>query len=297
MNQLAQGNRAVLEEACSAVGMNAAGAEVLRLAENQTWRLPQGIIMRIAQRGQQFAAAREIHVARWLAGSGIAVVQPLAVEQPVNVRGVPVSFWEELPPHSHGTVEDIALTLRKLHSLPPPTGFDLGRLDPFVRLAERIQAISVLTPDDHGWLVGLHRDLAQQWSARRPTGMADCAVHGDAWPGNIVRAGGRVVLMDLERFSLGLREWDLVSTAVRARTTGAVRPDEYDQFCALYGFDVTKWDGYALLAGARELRMVTYAALHATTHPDWLGQAQYRVDCLRGRRGPRPWSWMATAAT
>jgi hypothetical protein len=50
-----------------------------------------------------------------------------------------------------------------------------------------------------------------------------------------------------------------------------------------YGTDVTEWEGYELLAGARELRMTTYTAQHASMRPDSQAEAQYRVDCLRGR--------------
>lgn len=98
-------------------------------------------------------------------------------------------------------------------------------------------------------------------------------------------------MMDLERFAIGPPEWDLVSTAVSARTTGAVTRVEYDEFCTVYGQDVTTRVGYEVLAAARELRMVTYAAQHAASNPRWAAQAQYRVDCLRGRCGPRPWPW------
>ncbi|MEU3702743.1 phosphotransferase [Streptomyces anulatus] len=137
-------------------------------------------------------------------------------------------------------------------------------------------------------LAGVHRTRRR---ARRPTGLPDRAVHGDAWPGNIVRTAEGVLMMDLERFSVGPPEWDLVSTAVRAKTTGAVSAREYDRFCAVYGYDVTAWEGYPVLARARELRMVTYAAQHAANNAEWRSQAQYRIDCLRGRSGPRPWSW------
>lgn len=78
---------------------------------------------------------------------------------------------------------------------------------------------------------------------------------------------------------------------MRSLTTGAVTSAEYRRFCDVYGFDVTEWPGYATLAGIRELRMVTYAVQHAASNPDWAGQAQHRVDCLRGRHGPRPWMW------
>jgi aminoglycoside phosphotransferase (APT) family kinase protein len=116
-------------------------------------------------------------------------------------------------------------------------------------------------------------------------------VHGDAWPGNFVRTATGPVMMDLERFSIGPPEWDLVSTAVRRMTTGAVTADEYNDFCEAYGTDVVTWTGYQTLAGIRELRNVTYAAQHAASNPSWVPQAQYRIDCLRGRCGARPWKW------
>ncbi|MEU9699520.1 aminoglycoside phosphotransferase family protein [Streptomyces sp. NPDC047981] len=282
--------RQVLEQACAAAGLDTGEAEPLRLAENQIWRLPgQRVIVRIARAGQGAATAREVRVARWLAEEAVAAVRLFDVEQPVIAGGRPVTFWVELPPHEHGSVEDVARLLSQLHSLPAPD-IDLGYLDPFVRVSERLQAATTISSDDKKWLHGLHRDLAAAW-AERPSGLPDRAVHGDAWPGNIVRTVDGVLMMDLERFSMGPPEWDLVSTAVRAMTTGAVSRREYDRFCAVYGYDVTEWEGYSVLARARELRMVTYAAQHAASHVEWRGQAQHRIDCLRGRSGPRPWSW------
>ncbi|MFJ8980164.1 aminoglycoside phosphotransferase family protein [Streptomyces sp. NPDC102282] len=282
--------RHVLEQACSAAGLNPEGAEALRLAENQIWRLPgQRVIVRIAREGQSAAASREVRVARWLAEENVAAVRLIDVKQPVEVDGRPVTFWAELPPQEHGSVEDLALLLSQLHSLPAPD-IELGYLDPLVRVEERLQAATTIRDDDREWLHGLHRDLAAAW-ADRPAGLPDRAVHGDAWPGNIVRTVDGVLMMDLERFSVGPPEWDLVSTAVRAKTTGAVSMREYDRFCAEYGHDVTAWEGYPILARVRELRMVTYAVQHASSNEEWIRQAQYRIDCLRGRSGPRPWSW------
>ncbi|MFG2406102.1 phosphotransferase family protein [Streptomyces brevispora] len=282
--------RHVLEQACSVVGLESAGAEPLRLAENQIWRLPgRRVIVRISRAGQSAAAAREVRVARWLARENVAAVRLVDVEQPVEVGGRPVTFWVELPPQEHGSVQDVAQLLAQLHSLPMP-GIELGYLDPFVRVGERLQAATTIRDDDREWLYGLHRDLAAAW-AERPAGLPDRAVHGDAWPGNFVRTADGVLMMDLERFSVGPPEWDLVSTAVRAKTTGAVTMREYDQFCATYGHDVTEWEGYPILARARELRMTTYAAQHAAGNEEWISQAQYRIDCLRGRSGPRPWTW------
>ncbi|PRY31701.1 phosphotransferase family enzyme [Umezawaea tangerina] len=41
-------------------------------------------------------------------------------------------------------------------------------------------------------------------------------MHGDAWVGNVVATDdGQVVVLDLERCSVGPPEWDLVSTAIK----------------------------------------------------------------------------------
>ncbi|MFJ6514138.1 aminoglycoside phosphotransferase family protein [Streptomyces sp. NPDC091406] len=217
------------------------------------------MIARIAREGQSAAAAREVRVARWLARENVPAVRLVDVEQPVEADGRSVTFWAELPPQQ-GSVEDVADLLARLHSL-TTLAIELGYLDPFVRVGERLHAATTIRDDDKQWPNALHSDLLAAW-AERPAGLPDRAVDGDAWPGNIVRTAGGVLMMDLERFSVGPPEWDLVSTAVRAKTTGAVSAREYIRFCAVYGYDVT--EGYPVLAHARELRMVTYAAQHAT---------------------------------
>lgn len=283
-------DQGALRQACSAVGLDSSGAEAVRLAENEIWRLPEhGVVVRIARSGQSEAAHREVQVARWLAENCVPAVRLADVRQPVEAAGRPVTFWEELPPHRHGSHAEVAQLLKQLHALPPPD-FDLGYLDPFVRVGERLDTATTLRNADRVWLQGLHEELKAAWDAR-PHGRPECGVHGDAWPGNLIHTADGPLVIDLERFSIGPPEWDLVSTAVRARTTGAVTSAEYDEFCAAYGYDVTLWAGYPILAGARELRMVTYAAQHASNNPEWVDQAQHRVDCLRGRHGPRPWRW------
>ncbi|WP_079056140.1 aminoglycoside phosphotransferase family protein [Streptomyces caeruleatus] len=281
--------RTILEEACGAAGFNPAGAEPVRMAENEIWRLPGKVIVRIARAGQWKAAVREVRVARWLADNDVPAVRALPIEQPVEAAGRPVTFWVELPPHENGTVRDVVTLLKMLHPLPVPD-FPLDRLDPFVRVTERIDAATSLSEEDRGWLRHRHAELRAWWE-RRPVGLRECVVHGDAWVGNVPRTAAGPLLMDFERVSVGPPEWDLVSTAVKMTTTSAVTRAEYAEFCTAYGTDVTQWEGYELLAGARELRMTTYAAQHAATRPEWRAEAQYRVDCLRGRAEPRPWHW------
>lgn len=123
-------------------------------------------------------------------------------------------------------------------------------------------------------------------------GRPRCVVHGDAWGGNCaITADGQRILMDFERTSTGPPEWDLTSPATAVDTTGTLSEDAYAEFCAAYGYDVRDWDGYPTLRAIRELRLVTFAVQIADQNPDARTEARYRIACLRGHHGPRPWHW------
>lgn len=281
----------VVQAACAAAGFDFAGAKVIRLSENAIYRLPGAVVARVARAGQGAAAAKEVNVARWLEDSGVPAVRALrAVEQPVLVEDRAVTFWHELPPHENGSTVDVATALRQLHKLAPPTGFELPELAPFVRLDLRIRAALTLTAADRGWLLDRLAELVAAY-ADLPPGLPRCVVHGDAWRGNVVSTADGVVLLDLERCSVGPPEWDLVSTAVGYATTGRVGDAEWASYCDAYGSDVTTWSGFSVLRDIRELRMTTMAAQLAATNPErYAEQASHRLACLRGERGPRPWS-------
>lgn len=217
------------------------------------------------------SAVREVRVAWWLADNDVSAIHALLVDQPVKAADRPVTFWEELLPHKNGTVLDVVNLLKRLHPLPIPD-FPLGRLDSFVRIAERVDAATTLSEDDRDWLRHRHVELSEQW-AKRPAGLPECVVHGDARVGDVAPTDGGPC-MDFERVSVGPPEWDLVSTAVKMTTAGAVSAAEYAEFCSLYGADVTQWKGYELLADTRELRMASYAAQHAAMPPEWRAEAQ-----------------------
>ncbi|HEY5834436.1 phosphotransferase family protein, partial [Streptomyces sp.] len=127
---------------------------------------------------------------------------------------------------------------------------------------------------------------------RIPADRSTCMIHGDAWRGNCaVTSDGRSFLLDFERSSLGQPEWDSTSTAVAIDTFGALTPEDYNRFCLAYGSDVRVWAGYPTMRSIRELRLVTFALQAADQDPSALEQAQYRIACVRGLRGPRPWAW------
>jgi hypothetical protein len=83
-----------LVAAAKAAGLSSVGAEAIRLAENDLWRLPGGVVVRIARPGQAAAAAREVAVARWLAVHDFPAVRPLPTPQPVHTGDRVATFWE-----------------------------------------------------------------------------------------------------------------------------------------------------------------------------------------------------------
>ncbi|WP_020392333.1 phosphotransferase enzyme family protein [Kribbella catacumbae] len=281
---------AMLKEACARVGLSSDGAELIRQGENALYRLPDHVVVRIARLGQVDAAKKEVAVSRWLASVGINAVEALEeIQQPVVLDGLPVTFWWELPDHRHGSFAEVAAALKQLHAAPMPTDFDLAPLAPFVRLSERIDGASTLSDDDRAWLRRRLDDLQQSY-AELPSGLPTSVIHGDAWAGNVVATDrGDVILLDLERCSVGPPEWDLVSTAVRHSTFGTMSAVDYGVFAEAYGHDVMAWPGFEALRDVRELRVTCYAAQCASENEKFREEATLRVASLRGLRGTRPW--------
>lgn len=279
----------VLTKIVQTIGLTSDGADPIRLAENDLWRLPGQVVVRIARPGQAAAAAREVRVTRWLAEHGVPAVRPLGIDQPVTVDGRTATFWEELPPHRAGDQSDLAPLLRRLHQLPPPP-FTLGEVAPFVRIAERIREAEAASQEDRAWLLRRLEELQAAWT-ELPPGLRRCVIHGDAWGGNTAVTISGVFLMDFERTAVGPPEWDLTSTAVAADTFGKISRPAYVKFCEAYGHDVKEWAGYPTLRDIRELRLTSFALQTANDNPAALDQARYRLACIRGLMGPRPWGW------
>ncbi len=285
----------LVRHACEIAGLSSQRLQLLRSGENSTWRVGPAVIARLARDGQHQAAEREVAVAGWLAQHEFPAVRTLPLEfQPVIVEGRAVTFWRSLGRHRPGSPTELAALLRRLHDLPTPTSFSPGRLEPMVRLRERIGASSLITDADRSWLTELSVELARRWLSR-PDGLGERVVHGDAWVGNVaVDDHGQAVLLDLERTAVGPPEWDLVSTAIRLGSFAWITAEEYTDFASVYGHDVITWEGFELLRDIRELRMTSYLLQRAEDDPSLTDEAMHRVDCIRGRCGPRPWSWTAS---
>ena len=117
-------------------------------------------------------------------------------------------------------------------------------------------------------------------------------VHGDANIGNIIRrqADGVAVLIDLDGFASGPREWDLVLTAMYFERFGWHTVQEYQEFVTGYGFDVMNWPGYPVPRAVRELIMVAWLAQNARQSPQIAAEVGKRIADLRAGDRRRDWA-------
>lgn len=284
--------RVALSAACSATGLEFGGAALLGpVADNAVFGLPGRVVARVSLAETGPRAAREVLIGRWLAGQGLPAVLPLeTIEQPLAIRDHVVTFWHEITGGAMASTAELGHLLRKLHHLSPPSDFELWPLEPFVRLEDHLaDAAAHLPVDEVAFLSGRLAALQQQYE-RVVANLPASVIHGDANRKNVMRASdGQVVLLDLERFSLGPREWDLAVPAVYRRL-GWYSSDEYAAFVHAYGRDITEWDGFEVFASLREFRMTAWLVARLGREPRFLPEAQRRIASLHDPASPRSWT-------
>ncbi len=284
--------RAALEIACSEVGLDPDGSELIRLGSNAVFRLrAAAVVARVAPSQDRLAdAERQVHVARWLAGEDVPAIRALAVDQPVVADGRVVTFWESAADRTdYGTTTELAVLLRHLHALTPPDSLQLPALAPFGRAMKRIEQAPGLSDPDRTFLRDRATQLAGAFGELRfelPAGV----IHGDASVGNVIRdRQGRSLLADLDGVAVGPREWDLVLTALYHERFGWHTADEYAAFVEAYRYDVMAWPGYSVLADVRELLMVIWLSQNAATDSTVAEELATRICDLRTGSSRRAW--------
>ncbi|MET9696595.1 aminoglycoside phosphotransferase family protein [Streptomyces sp. NPDC006529] len=256
------------------------GAGLLALGENAVFA-DGPLVVKVGRPDPALVARaeRELQVAAWLAGVGIAAVRA-AEPAPRLVDGHPVTLWHRLPDAVRPAgPADLAALLRRVHALPAPP-FDLaprdllGGVERWLRLAG-----DAIDPEDAAFLRERRDGYAAQVAALTPH-LPPGPVHGDALPRNVHVGPDGPVLVDLETFALDLREHDLVVMAL-SRDRYGLPEESYDAFVTAYGWDVRAWDGCAVLRGARETASCAWVSQHAPANPKALAEFRRRVASLR----------------
>jgi hypothetical protein len=256
-----------LRDAASRCGLDARDARLIRLFATAVYHLPsEDAVARIAVLTSPSSVTRlatSVRVAQWLTESAFPTVEPLPVDHPVSSHGCVVTFWRYLPQEGPSPdPADLGFLLRELHRLDPPP-VPLPAYKPLVSVGRAIEASLAIDEEERAWLHGRCEELLDaycQLSFPLPPGM----IHGDAWRGNLLRDGQRVVLADWDTVSTGHREVDLTPTLQAPRF--GLRDEERDAFVAAYGRDIRSWDGYPVLRDMRELS--TLSAILRDGHTD-----------------------------
>jgi hypothetical protein len=288
----AESAQSTLIRACRAAGLDPAGARLLRLGEHAMFRLVAPEVVRIARTtAYERDARKEVAVARWLQSLDYPAVRPLDIDQPLTVDGRVVTFWAAVSDdeNAYGNTAELAALLVRLHRLTPPAALGLGELQPFGRSGRRIATAGWLSPAEQSFLGHLEAELMARYdllSFELPPGV----IHGDASVGNVIRDySGGPVLIDLDGFCVGPREWDLVLTAMYYDSFGWHTEAEYADFVRVYGFDIMRWPGYPVLRDIREFLMVTWLSQKGADDQVAADEVRKRIGSLQSGGSRKDW--------
>lgn len=285
--------RELLDAACAAVGLASRDARLIRLGSNAVFRLAEPVVVRVARSGAEIPHARRtITVARWLESEDYPAVRALDFDQPVITDGYPVTFWEavSLVGNEWTSVAEIAGLLVRLHALAAPEHLRLPAVAPFAKAGERISASTWLIPEQRRILTDKLAELQHRYDCL-DWALSTGVIHGDAAAGNtLLDWNGQPVMIDLDNFAIGHREWDLILTAVYYDSFGWHTAEEYEEFSQTYGFDVMKWSGYSTLKELSEFLMITWVITKAEESQAVADEASKRIESIRTGAGCRDWA-------
>lgn len=286
------GTRALLTEASTTRGMSADGARLLRLGSNAVYRLTSPVVARVARADAGVEqAVRTVAVARWLESVGYPAVRALPVDQPAVIGGHAVTFWKAVSNDGdqYASIAEVAEVIARLHTLTAPGNLDLPPLDPFAKADQRIADSEWLDRSGREFMTSELVRLRGEYSGLEfelPQGV----IHGDANIGNVLRdSRGNPVLIDLDDFATGPREWDLIQTAIYYDHFGWHSREQYETFARAYGYDIMRWPGYPVLSAVRELILVTWIIQKATESERTATEAAKRLGALRAGASKKDW--------
>jgi aminoglycoside phosphotransferase (APT) family kinase protein len=291
-DEQSNGSCAWLNRACRIAGLDPESARLLRMGSNAVYRLSAPVIVRISRPGADADGARRtVAVARWLESVGYPSVRAIDVGQPIVIDGHAVTFWQAVSDDGdeYASVGEVAQVLVELHRLVAPDDLRLPLLEPFDKAAKRIETNDWLSSMDRDFLtetLAQMRESYDELDFMLPQGV----IHGDANVGNVLHdSDGNPVVIDLDGFSIGPREWDLALTAIYYDSFGWHTREEYETFARVYGFDIMKWSGYPVMRAVREFLMVPWVAQQAGESPRLAAEARKRISALRTGASRKDW--------
>jgi Ser/Thr protein kinase RdoA (MazF antagonist) len=282
----------ILERACVIAGIDATGARLLRVGSHAVYRLKEPIIARVSRPGADADDVRRtVAVARWLQSAGYPAVRAVDVDQPVVTSGHVVTFWDAVSDDGdqYASLAEVAEVMVKLHQLTAPADLHLPELAPFENARHRIEASTWLNPQDRTFLTATLTQMRTLYAGIEFT-LPPGVIHGDASIGNVLRdSHGHPVVIDLDGFATGPREWDLALTAIYYDSFGWHTSEEYQDFVRVYGYDIMTWPGYPAMRAVREFLMITWVIQKAPESGQAAAEATKRIAALRTGASRQDW--------
>jgi aminoglycoside phosphotransferase (APT) family kinase protein len=282
----------VLNRACAAVGIDSRGARLLRLGSNAVYRLKAPIVARISRAGADADQVRlTVNVARWLESVDYPAVRVVDVDQPVVIDQRAITFWAALSDEGdqYASTAEFAETLIELHRLTAPDDLHLPKLSPFANASQRIETSTWLNQPDRAFLTDMLARLQDAYAGLDFT-LPPGVIHGDANVGNVLLdRSGHPVVIDLDGFAIGPREWDVVLTAIYYDSFGWHTREEYQDFVRVYGYDIMTWPGYPVMKAVREFLMVTWVAQKIPESEQFATETAKRIAALRTGASRKDW--------
>jgi len=279
-----------LRAVCDELGLDPVGARLLRNVNNAVFQLARDpVVVRLVTLPSYIRRANLVVTAATVfAEHDVPAIRLLpGVRQPVRVGDHVATVWQSVPPV--GPVPggaDLANLLRAVHAVPLPCR-SLPSWDPLTDFDNRVRHTTTMAAADRDFLLCRSAVLAAAVAELR-FALPPAVVHGDAHVGNIIPGPDRPVLCDFDSCAVGPPEWDLTPVAVSRVRLGKPAAHQRD-FIKTYGFDVRDWDGFEILHGIRDLKLIAGVFPRATSSPAVLAEFYRRMASLRAGRLSDRW--------
>ncbi|MGH3824136.1 MAG: phosphotransferase family protein [Pseudonocardiaceae bacterium] len=283
--ELTAGLRAI----CAELGLDACGARLLRNVNNAVFQLSRDpVVIRLVTLPSYIPRAKlAVAAAAVFAEHDVPAIRLLpGVRQPVRVGEHIATVWQAVTPTGPvpGGV-DLASLLRAVHAVPLPRRA-LPQWDPLTDFDNRVRHTTTMATADRDFLLHRSAELAAA-VADLTFALPTAVLHGDAHLGNVIPGPDRPVLCDFDSCAVGPPEWDLTPVAVSSVRFG--RPPAHQRdFVKTYGFDIRDWQGFEVMHGIRDLKLIAGVFPAAVTPPAVQAEFDRRMASLRaGRRFER----------
>lgn len=272
----------LLEKACKMAGFDHSGAELISVIGNAVFRLRKHrIVIRIALTpAMSKCAETAVTAARLFAAHGVPAVElSTDLPQPSYVDDLAVTFWREVPPVSQeATIADLAGLLKQVHAI-SVKNLPLATWDPIPELLAKVRAAEYWDRGDIQFLTDRCLQLQEQLAGLRYA-LPTAVIHGDAHLSNVIMSPEGAVLCDFDHVCVGPSEVDLTPLAV-FQLRFQPQTNNHQKMAEAYGFDVAQWGGFPVLAGLRELQILTGALEATRTVPKIRAELARRMRLIR----------------